>query len=393
MRLLLLLPVILALQTQAQNLVVNPSFEQILPDAIVVPCEFTQFSYDFPRRAADWSGFRDGTPDLLRAAENCNWLPSVRTGEQCLGIITYLPAEDVGQRSDFHEFVQGRLSAPLKPGRKYLLECWVKMDSLIAKTHLAKVYSPKTPVIPVESGNLGFCFSIAPFGLYEVSPAAVAHRALKPLINFPNIVDSRGQWIKLSTTFTPDQPFQHFTIGNFFPDLATANTLAPAEHQRITKKNNDIPSPVDKIKRVTYLCIDDISILPAEPPAPLLSIEKALLKDKKYTFNAGVLFDSGKADLRPEATPALDSLADFLLKYPEIVLGISGHTDNVGTEEYNQELSESRAKAVQNYLKIKGIRADHLRARGFGESRPIADNNTDSGRQANRRVECIVLKQ
>jgi outer membrane protein OmpA-like peptidoglycan-associated protein len=393
MRLLLLLSICLSLQLPAQNLVVNPSFEQILPDAIVVPCEFTQYSYDFPRRAADWTGFRDGTPDLLRAAENCNWLPSVRSGEQCLGIITYLPADDVGQRSDFHEFVQGRLSAPLKPGRKYQLECWVKMDSIVAKTHLAKVYTPKTPVVPLESGNLGFCFSVAPFGLYEVSPAAVAHRALKPQVNFPNIGESRGQWIKLSTTFTPDQPFQHFTIGNFFPDLSTPNTLPAEVHQRITQKNKDIPAPSDKIKRVTYLCIDDISITPLEPPAPPPSIEKALLTDKKYTFNAGVLFDSGKADLRPEATPALDSLTDFLIKYPEIVLGISGHTDNVGADDYNQDLSERRAKAVQNYLEIKGIRADHLRARGFGESRPVADNSTETGRQANRRVECIVLKQ
>ncbi|MCC7464847.1 MAG: OmpA family protein [Saprospiraceae bacterium] len=393
MHLLPLLLIFLPLQIQAQNLVVNPSFEQILPDAVVVPCEFTQYSYDFPRRAADWTGFRDGTPDLLRAAENCDWLPSVRTGEQCLGIITYLPADDVGQRTDFHEYVQGRLSAPLKPGRKYQLECWVKMDSIVAKTHLAKVYTPKTPVVPLESGNLGFCFSVAPFGQYEVSPAAVAHRSLKPQVNFPNIVESRGQWVKLSTSFTPDQPFQHFTIGNFFNDLSTPNTLPESEHQRITQKNKNIPAPSDKIKRVTYLCVDDISITPLEPPAPPTSIEKALLKDKKYTFNAGVLFDSGKDELRPEATPSLDSLAAFLLKYPDIVLGISGHTDNVGADDYNQDLSERRAKAVQNYLEIKGIRADHLRTRGFGESRPIADNNTEAGRQANRRVECIVLKQ
>jgi len=380
------------LQIAAQNLVVNPSFEQTKPDAVVVACEFTQFSYDFPRRAANWSGFRDGTPDLLRAAENCDWLQTVHTGEQCLGIITYLPAEDVGQRSDFHEYVQGQLSAPLKPGQKYRLECWVLTDSAILKAHLGKVYGPKTPVIPVQSGNLGFCFSVEPFRLNEISPSAIAASKLRPQVNFAEIINTKGQWIKLSTTFVPDQPFQHFTVGNFFSDKLTANNLSPERQQLIEQKNAALAAPVDKIKRATYLCVDDIFVALENPPPPPVSLEKALLKDKKYTFSAGVLFDSGKAELRTEAGPALDSLVAFLQKFPDVVLGISGHTDDVGTDEYNLDLSERRAKSVQDYLEIKGIRADHLRSRGFGETRPVADNTTESGRQANRRVECIVLK-
>jgi outer membrane protein OmpA-like peptidoglycan-associated protein len=393
MRLIYLLIFFCCYNAMAQNLVVNPSFEQILPDAVVVPCEFTQYSYDFPRRAKAWSGFTGGTPDLLRAAENCEWLTSVHSGEQCLGIITYLPAEDVGQRNDFHEFVQGQLSAPLKPGRKYKFECWVKIDSNIAKIHLSKVYTPKTPVVPLEAGNLGFCFSVAPFNVHEISPASVAASVLRPQINFNNILESHGQWVKLSASLVPDQPFQYFTAGNFFSDKNTPNSLPLDAHQRINEKNANLGSPVDKIKRVTYLCVDDLSITPETLPTPQQSIEKALLKDKKYTFSAGVLFDSGKADLRPEAGRELDSLVNFLVKYPEVVLGISGHTDDIGTDESNQELSERRAKSVQDYLEIKGIRADHLRARGFGETRPIADNTTEEGRQANRRVECIVLKK
>jgi len=380
------------LQIAAQNLVVNPSFELNKPDAVVVPCEFTQYSYDFPRRAATWSGFRDGTPDLLRAAENCDWLPQVHSGEQCLGIITYLPAEDVGQRSDFHEYVQGQLSAPLKPGQKYRLECWVLTDSAILKAHLGKVYGPKTPVIPVQSGNLGFCFSAEPFRLNEISPGAIAASKLRPQVNFAEIINTKGQWIKLSTTFVPDQPFQHFTVGNFFSDKLTANNLSPERQQIIEQKNVALAAPVDKIKRATYLCVDDIFVALENPPPPPVSLEKALLKDKKYTFSAGVLFDSGKADLRSEAGPALDSLVAFLQKFPEVVLGISGHTDDVGTDEYNLDLSERRAKSVQDHLEIKGIRADHLRSRGFGETRPVDDNGSETGRQSNRRVECIVLK-
>lgn len=392
MRHLVFIALLFPFLSTAQNLVVNPSFEQILPDAVVVPCEFTQYSYDFPRRAAQWTGFRDGTPDLLRAAENCDWLLKTHTGEQCLGIITYLPAEDVGQRTDFHEYVQGQLSAPLKPGQKYRLECWVMSDSIIAKTHLGKVYSPKTPVIPVQSGNLGFCFSVLPFGLTEISPGAIAAAKRRPQVNFAEIIGQNGQWIKLSTTFVPDQPFQHFTLGNFFSDKLTANHLSAEKHQQIEQKNTTRGAAMDKIKRVTYLCIDDIYVALENPPPPPESLEKALLKDRKYTFSAGVLFDSGKAELRPEAGSELDELVAFLQKFPETILGISGYTDDVGSDAYNLELSERRAKSVQDYLETKGIRADHLRSRGFGETRPVAENTTEAGRQANRRVECIVLK-
>ncbi|MFN0033585.1 MAG: OmpA family protein [Saprospiraceae bacterium] len=393
MRHTILLALLFPFQIAAQNLVVNPSFELIKPDAVVVPCEFTQFSYDFPRRAASWSGFRDGTPDLLRAAENCDWLLQAHTGEQCLGIITYLPAEDVGQRSDFHEFVQGQLSAPLKPGQQYRLECWVREDSAVVKAHLSKVYSPKTPVVPVRAGNLGFCFSVAPFGLRDISPSAIAVAKLRPQVNFAEVISTAGQWVKISATFVPDQPFQHFTVGNFFSDKLTPNDLSPEGHKKIEQKNAALAAPVDKVKRVTYLCVDDISVALAYPPPPPASLEKALLKDRKYTFSAGVLFDSGKAELRPEAGAELDSLLAFLQKFPDVVLGISGHTDDVGTDEYNLDLSERRAKSVQDYLEIKGIRADRLRSRGFGETRPVAENATEAGRQTNRRVECIVLQK
>lgn len=172
----------------------------------------------------------------------------------------------------------------------------------------------------------------------------------------------------------------------------TVNDLSSENQKKVEQKNAALPEPVDKIKRVSYLCVDDIFVALENPPTPPASLEKALLKDKKYTFSAGVLFDSGKSDLRPEAGPALDSLVAFLQKFPDVVLGISGHTDDVGTDEYNLDLSERRAKSVQDYLEMKGIRADHLRSRGFGETRPVADNTTELGRQANRRVECIVLK-
>lgn len=393
MRYLLLISLQLSALLHAQNFVQNPSFEDIRPDAVVVPCEFTQYSYDFPRRAAVWTGFSNGTPDLLRSAENCDWLTQVHSGEQCLGIITYLPGSDVGQKSDFHEFVQGKLSAPLKPGKKYRFECWVKADSAVLKAHLLKVYGPKTRVAPVSSGNLGLCFSVLPFGTNDISSQIVAANRIRPHINYSELIRTDAQWTKISLSFTPDQPFQFFTLGNFFLDANTPNNLSPQQNKSIETYNGKQSEALDRIKRASYLCIDDVSISPEEPDLPPPSLEQALLKDRKFTFSAGVLFDSGSDQLRPEAGPSLDSLYAFLLKYPQIVIGISGHTDNVGSDEYNLDLSQRRASSVQGYLENKGVPQNRLRSRGFGETRPIGDNNTESGRQTNRRVECIVIKQ
>jgi OOP family OmpA-OmpF porin len=105
----------------------------------------------------------------------------------------------------------------------------------------------------------------------------------------------------------------------------------------------------------------------------------------------GVHFDFDKSTLRPEAIVILDNAAGLLTTQERVVVEVAGHTDSVGTEQYNQKLSERRANAVQDYLVSKGIKASRLSARGYGEVQPVATNDTDEGRQANRRVELIVL--
>ncbi len=105
---------------------------------------------------------------------------------------------------------------------------------------------------------------------------------------------------------------------------------------------------------------------------------------------ADVLFDFGKYNLRPEAREALAKLTGIVLAHPGLELDVEGHTDSVGTEEFNQRLSERRAGAVRDYLVQQGLNADLLRARGFGETMPVVSNDTAAGRQQNRRVEIIV---
>jgi outer membrane protein OmpA-like peptidoglycan-associated protein len=105
---------------------------------------------------------------------------------------------------------------------------------------------------------------------------------------------------------------------------------------------------------------------------------------------SGVLFDTGKYTLRPGAREKLAKVSGIILAYPSLKLEVEGHTDSVGTDEYNMKLSENRANSVRDYLVQQGINTSSIAARGFGESQPVATNDTAAGRQQNRRVELVV---
>jgi outer membrane protein OmpA-like peptidoglycan-associated protein len=103
-----------------------------------------------------------------------------------------------------------------------------------------------------------------------------------------------------------------------------------------------------------------------------------------------VLFTTGTANLNTGADTQLTKLAGFLNSYPDRTARIEGHTDSVGSDAYNQGLSQRRADAVKSYLVHQGIDTQRLTSTGNGESSPVGDNGTATGRQQNRRVEVII---
>jgi outer membrane protein OmpA-like peptidoglycan-associated protein len=105
---------------------------------------------------------------------------------------------------------------------------------------------------------------------------------------------------------------------------------------------------------------------------------------------ADVLFDTGKYDLRPAAREALAKFSGIVIAHPGLKLDVEGHTDSVGGDAFNQQLSEQRANAVMQFLVSQGVSQNSLRSQGFGKSDPIASNDTLQGRQQNRRVEIII---
>jgi OOP family OmpA-OmpF porin len=135
---------------------------------------------------------------------------------------------------------------------------------------------------------------------------------------------------------------------------------------------------------------------PEAAPAPEAPLEEVPAAEPapghyKYCITLHIEFDIDKADIRPEYNDEVAKVGDFMKKHPTTTAVIEGHTDNVGTPEHNLELSQKRAESVVNYLVEKfGIEQSRLTAKGYGTTRPVADNATDVGRQKNRRIEAII---
>lgn len=107
-----------------------------------------------------------------------------------------------------------------------------------------------------------------------------------------------------------------------------------------------------------------------------------------------IYFEVNSSELKTESYDQLDELADWLIKHDHSIIEISGHTDSTGDEKLNEKLSKERVRSVGLYLiKVRGIKKNRLMAKGYGSSHPIADNETEEGRQKNRRVEFTILKK
>ena len=111
----------------------------------------------------------------------------------------------------------------------------------------------------------------------------------------------------------------------------------------------------------------------------------------RLNMPGNVTFDTDQTNIRPEFQPVLDSVVKVANKFAETTLRVAGHTDSVGSDSYNQRLSEHRALSVKDYLALRGVAPQRLTAVGYGESRPLASNSTVEGRAANRRVELDLI--
>jgi outer membrane protein OmpA-like peptidoglycan-associated protein len=125
---------------------------------------------------------------------------------------------------------------------------------------------------------------------------------------------------------------------------------------------------------------------PPPPPVPLLPPPTS-----RRIVLRGVNFDFGQTAIRADSRPILDEAAAVLQQNPNVRVSVEGHTDSIGADEYNEKLSVRRAEAVFRYLVNRGVAPSRMGVIGYGRSRPVADNTTESGRAENRRVELHIL--
>ncbi|WP_437682154.1 OmpA family protein [Sorangium sp. So ce131] len=132
---------------------------------------------------------------------------------------------------------------------------------------------------------------------------------------------------------------------------------------------------------------------PPAPPPPEPK-KRVVVTEKKIEINEKIQFDHDKATIKQESHSLLNEIVDTIKKHPHIKkIAIEGHASSEGSEAHNLQLSDRRAKAVMQYLVGHGISAGMLTAKGFGASKPIADNGTEDGREKNRRVEFNIVEQ
>ena len=244
--------------------------------------------------------------------------------------------------------------------------------------------------MPVRCGNFGFHFSTDKINIDENFMESQVIFPVQPQLNREEPVETPdGAWRQVVFLFKADQPYRYFLFGNFFFDAVTKTNLPEEQRARIDSINLSTELLPKKIKRIAYYCFDDFVVEEFTGD----EFSQTLLEQKKLSFASEILFDYDQATLKPDAQHTLQKLADALNSLPDMPVEIGGHTDNTGDDAYNQTLSERRARAVHDFLLDKGVNSARLRWHGYGENQPVDNNETDAGRQKNRRVEIKVDKE
>lgn len=262
-------------------------------------------------------------------------------GKNMVGISVYTNMET-------REYLQCRLPETLVTGKQYHISFWV-----------ARQYGAT-----VAMSGLGIHFTS-----HELKNEEASTLYLKPTVQFDQTIESHNQWVQLSADFIAEGPFQYLTIGNFQNNTNTAiKAVRPGKWDW------------------SYVYLDDLS---------LTRVAEEVVQDESPTI-AKTLPLTVKFEVDSDQIPAvafadLDALGIQMESNPELVLEIIGHTDDQGTAAENEDLSLRRAKAIALFLMTRGIVQERIKCLGMGSKAPISSNDSEAGRQQNRRVEFRLI--
>ncbi len=340
------------------NLVPNAGFETFS----ILPHGWFYRGADFTALVKDWSSASEASPDVYGPNINVpdTWqnrgfgIKRPRSGNYMVGITAFGCNQG---KPHCREYVQVNLKEPLVPGQAYHVEFWA---------------SPLNT--GMRSNNLGIYFS----------KNKLQEKTDRVLLREPQVYSKRivpgneFSWHKVQGDFTADEACKFLTIGNFYSDEETKNS-----------------SRAEGGHAFAYYYIDDV-IVHKRPPI-VTGVEDEFsdwypLEENKVIALDNILFDTDKSTIRPQGKSDLTKLLHILQEYPTMEIEVGGHTDFIGSFDYNMELSLRRARSVVGYLVNNGVDQNRLSYIGYGTTRPIATNQNDEGRQQNRRVEFRIRK-
>ena len=283
----------------------------------------------------------------------------------------------------------------------------VKEDTFLERDNWKKIQVP--PFDVMASLDLGFRWNLGKGkGIY--TGLYCDFGLLRPLSRWHGrkVLDFASKDIVYQTPYDAngDRPLvslahaeRHSILAADAPDYATSDLLdSPANSDlAVFKNSNSMAATLHKMQagiKIRFAFgrvgtrprkVKEPKVEPVKDPEPPTVVPEDIQRTMIRLSNALFAFD--KFDLNDEARAMLDEVVAWLRDNPELTVEIGGHTDDRGSDEYNQKLSENRAKAVYDYFVQHGVEASRLSYKGYGESQPIATNDTEEGRQANRRVE------
>ncbi len=302
---------------------------------------------EFQRAIKKWDTANEASTDLISPKFRSKKVIRVEahTGRNSVGIVT--------QGDFWSEYIQVKTIDTLRANTKYYVEFWIVPAD--------KYASSKITDFKLKD-NFGIYFSNRKF--FERSRTAINK---KPQFSVNNVTLIPNQWAKISGFVSLEEDATHITLGQF--------------------ANPDDP----KALTVGYFFVDDVRIEAILRDAQVY-LPKIKIEGKESFTLENIYFATDKYDLLPRSFPELEKLVTILKKNSTAKVEIHGHTDIIGDSEHNQTLSLNRAKSVKNYLVQHGIKTDRLNVIGHGAAKSIASNETEEGRQQNRRVELEMDK-
>jgi len=342
-----------------ENIVPNPGFETYGG----TPIGWFYKGKHFTDVMKYWDSATSASPDVFgpKVRVPAHWAAkgfgkqSAHLGKSMAGITTYGCEEG---KPHCREYVQIQLKEPLVVGQGYYAEFYV--------SHLPR---------SIQINGLGMLFSKS-----KIIVKTDALLDYKPHVFAQEILSApEHKWIKVSGTFIADAEAEYLLIGNFFSDSLTQKKI-----------------PFSNCLNYAYYYIDDVLLKKTDPFVEVPIKEDDLccisVEEGKIIQLKNIFFDTDKSELLPRSYVELKKLLNLMQDYPNMVIEIRGHTDSQGESDYNIYLSRKRAKAVVEYLNDNGVNRTRTRYKGFGNTQPIASNDTETGRQLNRRVEFLIIK-